>query len=98
MDDSRDLKIHFSNENLYNKIKVDQKVLEDAVLELGSLKHGYKEYGNKKEVIKILAEHDKERIRDLSNYYYNINGIYQKVCNAFAFLYRYDWYIVPEME
>jgi hypothetical protein len=33
----------------------------------------------------------------VSNYFYKTNGLYQKVCNYFAFLYRYDWYVVPEI-
>ena len=32
----------------------------------------------------------------MSNFFYNTNGIYSRMCNYFAFLYRYDWYIVPE--
>lgn len=36
-------------------------------------------------------------MRNISNYYYNMNGIYQKVCHYFAFLYRYDWYVTPEI-
>ena len=33
----------------------------------------------------------------MSNFFYNTNGIYSRMCNYFAFLYRYDWYIVPEI-
>ena len=36
-------------------------------------------------------------MRNISNFYYSISGIYQRVCNYFAFLYRYDWYVVPEI-
>ena len=36
-------------------------------------------------------------MRNISNFYYNVNGIYHRVCNYLAFLYRYDWYVVPEM-
>ena len=32
----------------------------------------------------------------MSNFFYSTNGIYSRICNYFAFLYRYDWYIVPE--
>ena len=32
----------------------------------------------------------------ISEFFYNVSGIYQTVCNYFAFLYRYDWYIYPE--
>ena len=35
-------------------------------------------------------------MRIISDFFYNASGIYQTVCNYFAFLYRYDWYIYPE--
>jgi hypothetical protein len=35
-------------------------------------------------------------LRDISNYFYKTSGIYSRVCNYFATLYRYDWYVVPE--
>ena len=34
-------------------------------------------------------------LRNISNFYYNVNGIYERTCNYFAFLYRYDWFIDP---
>lgn len=37
-------------------------------------------------------------MRNISNFFYNINGMYQKLCNYLAFLYRYDWYVVPELK
>ena len=42
-------------------------------------------------------DNDLETLREISNYFYKTNGLYQKVCNYFAFLYRYDWYVVPEI-
>jgi hypothetical protein len=36
-------------------------------------------------------------LREISNFFYRTNGIYKNVCNYFSFLYRYDWYIVPEV-
>ena len=52
---------------------------------------------NKGKIFKALAENDLVELRRISNYYYNINGIYQRTCNYFAFLYRYDWYVAPEI-
>jgi hypothetical protein len=40
---------------------------------------------------------DVEALRAISNSFYISNGIYQKVCNYIANLYRYDWYVVPEI-
>ena len=47
--------------------------------------------------MKALAEQDIPLLREISNYFYRTNGIYQRACNYFATMYRYDWYIVPEI-
>jgi hypothetical protein len=36
-------------------------------------------------------------MREISNYFYNTSGIYKTACDYYAFLYRYDWYIYPEV-
>lgn len=84
----------------YKSIKVGVKKLEDAVLDLGSLKNYLKgrRYVSKKDVLKALANNDIKEMRNISNFFYNVSGIYQKICNYFAFLYRYDWYVVPEIK
>ena len=81
------------------RIKVGVKSLDDAVLDLGSMKkampgHGYT---NKGFIMKALAENNVEELRAISNFYYNLNGVYERVCNYFAYLYRYDWYLTPEI-
>lgn len=81
----------------YGKIKVGTKTLEDAVLNLGAIPKVHKRYGNKHLVLKAMSERNLPLMREISNYFYNTNGIYSTVCNYFAHLYRYDWYIVPEI-
>ena len=83
----------------YKKIKVGVKNLDDAVLNLGSIKSSLpgRGYANKKLIMTALADNNLEELRNISNFYYNVSGIYQRVCNYFAFLYRYDWYVVPEV-
>jgi len=54
-------------------------------------------YTKKKTVYMALAENDSNELRNISNFYYNVNGIYHKVCNYLAYLYRYDWYVVTEL-
>ena len=78
----------------YNKIKVGVKSLEDAIFNLGDLfKNGNRILANKGLIMKALADNDLETLRQVSNYFYKTNGIYQKACNYYAFLYRYDWYV-----
>lgn len=81
----------------YNKLKIGLKTVQDAVLELGTYQDGFKEYVNKKDIIRALADRDLRALRAISNYFYRTDGIYQKVVDYFATMYRFDWYIVPDI-
>lgn len=82
----------------YGKIKVGTKTLDDAVLNLGSIPKIRHDFGNKAFILQAISERNLPLIREISNYFYNTNGIYSKVCDYFAYLYRYDWYITPEIK
>lgn len=91
---------HSAPETLdFNKIKVGVKNLEDATLDLGSIKGTFPHYpyGDKRLILKAIADKDLGLLRLISNFFYDASGIYTRVCNYFAFLYRYDWYLVPEI-
>lgn len=81
------------------KVKVGPKTLTDVSLDLGSLK----QYGpklpitNKGEIYQALAQKEYGKLRMISDFFYQTNGIYQRVCDYFAFLYRFDWYLMPEI-
>ena len=81
----------------YGKVKIGTKSLEDAVLNLGSIQKETKNSINKAVIYRALADNDMEKLREISNYFYKTSGIYQRVCNYFATMYRYDWYVVPEV-
>lgn len=80
----------------YGKIKVGVKQLEDAILELGTLRQARLPFCNKREIMRAIVERDYARLRQISDFFYAASGIYQTVCNYFAYLFRYDWYIYPE--
>jgi hypothetical protein len=82
----------------YGRIKVGTKTLDDAVLNLGSMPKIRHDFGNKAFILQAISERNLPLIREISNYFYNTNGIYSKVCDYFAYLYRYDWYITPEIK
>lgn len=86
------------NAEEYKKIKVGALNLEDAILNLGTLKKSDMPYCNKGEVLHALAERDYPLLREISNCFYEISGIYERACKYLAFLYRYDWYVVPYLE
>ena len=82
----------------YRKIKVGVKNLDDAILNLGSYNKDLPKYRgvSKGMVLQALAMNDLPELRRISNLFYNVSGMYQRVCDYFAYLYRYDWYVVPE--
>lgn len=82
----------------FGSLKIGKKTLEDVILNLDSLKaRAQKNYSNKNAILKALADKDAKTLREISDYFYRTNGIYFRVCNYFAQMYRYDWYIVPEV-
>lgn len=72
--------------------------LDDAILSLGSLKKANRRYTDKNVVLKALAEKDYPLLREISDYFYESSGIYERFCKYFAYLYRYDWFVVPYVE
>ena len=52
---------------------------------------------NKGFITQALMRNDVPALRAISRLFYRISGIYQKVVDYFAFMYRYDWYAVPEV-
>ena len=81
----------------FGTMKIGKKNMEDVVFDLGMLKQKEKAYTSKAAVIKALADRDIKTLREISEYFYRTSGIYFRVCNYFAQMYRYDWYIVPEV-
>ena len=56
-----------------------------------------KDYSNKSSIMAALGNNDIMTLREISKYFYRTSGIYERTCNYFATLYRYDWYVVPEI-
>lgn len=47
--------------------------------------------------MQALANRDYATLREISKYFYATSGIYRRVCDYAAFMYRYDWYLEPEI-
>lgn len=78
----------------YAKIKVGLKSLEDAVLNLGS----YKKLNpnmTKEMIQRAMASGNGELMREASDFYFRMSGIYYRLCKHFSTFYRYDWFITP---
>ncbi len=82
----------------FARIKLPNKVVDDATIDLGYYKKLDKaNFRSKHFVIQALIDNNIPLLRQISAYYYRTNGIYQKIINYFATMYRYDWYAVPEI-
>ena len=81
----------------FGKIKVNKKIVEDAVLKMSEKRYGSHFRYNSTLIYKAIAEKDLGYLREVSNYFYDTNGIYAKICDYFAYMYRFDWYVVPEI-
>ena len=78
----------------YSKIKIGIKSLDDAIINLGS----YKKLNpnmTKENIQKAIARGDIEFMREASDFYFKISGIYSRLCKHLANFYRYDWFITP---
>ena len=82
---------------LYGKIKVGMKTLSDATINLGAMFATNRNYGNKNTILQALDSNDIRAQREISKYFYRTSGIYERTCNYFAYMYRYDWYVVPDI-
>lgn len=82
----------------FSKMRVGLKSVEDAVLNLNSYKKVNPRLADKGFIMKALHNHDYESLREVSNLFYETSGIYSRLCKYIAYLYRYDWFVVPFIE
>jgi hypothetical protein len=79
----------------YAKMRVGLKTLDDANLDLNYFKKLDHNRGDKAAVLKALANHDYNSLKSISNLFYETSGIYERLCKYLAYLYRFDWYVIP---
>lgn len=81
----------------YGTIKIGNTNFDDIALNLRAFsKTGVRSF-SKEDVIRAVKEKNLYKIREISEYFYEMNGIYKRICHYFANLYRYDWYITPNI-
>ena len=76
----------------FSKIKIGLKSLDDAVLALGNYRK-ITNYVSKEEILQALGGNNISKLRDISSFFFEVSGIYNRLCKYLAFLYRYDWYV-----
>ena len=84
----------------YKQIRVNGvRQLDNATLTLGNyarVRQANVPIITKDEVMRALLARDVEKLRWYSQIFYRTNGIYHRTCDYFAYLYRYDWYVMPD--
>ena len=79
----------------FSKIRVGAHKLQDASLEISQYEKVCKDLGNKDNVLQAIYRMDLDKMREISNFFYRASGIYQRLINYLAELYRYDWFVTP---
>jgi hypothetical protein len=93
--DTPDVYIPRSVPSDYSKIKVGIKSLEDAVYKLGDYKKISPRLADKQTVLRAIHTGDLITMKEISNFFYKTSGIYRRLCQYMAYLYRYDWMVTP---
>ena len=52
-------------------------------------------YTDKAIILSAIQNKDLQTLREISDFYYDISGIYKRGCEYLALLYRYDYYVTP---
>ena len=79
----------------FSKMQIASKKMLDPSVDLNSFKKVNSTYGDKTTIMKAIDQRNYSELRKISSFYYEVSGIYQRLCRYAAFLYRYDWYVTP---
>ena len=79
----------------FGRIKVGAKKLDDATLRLGDIRKENPRLADKATILKAISTYDLKTMREVSDLFYKISGIYARIVRYMAFMYRYDWMVTP---
>lgn len=79
----------------FSKIRIGQKNIEDAILNLSDFKRTDSRLGDKTNILNAIKNNDQRLMREISSFFYRTSGIYNRLCRYMAYMYRYDWMITP---
>lgn len=79
----------------FSKIRIGQKNVEDAILNLSDFKRTDSRLGDKTNILNAIKNNDQRLMREISSFFYRTSGIYNRLCRYMAYMYRYDWMITP---
>lgn len=81
----------------YGSIKTNGQVIDNVAIDLRATRASTNKTYSKEEVIRAIRSKDLVKMREISDFFYDTNGIYKRICHYFANLYRYDWYVSPNI-
>lgn len=79
----------------FARLRVGSKVLDDATIDLGALKKTNRALTDKNRIMTAIDNRDYAFMREVSEFFYETSGIYGRLVRYLAYLYRYDWMLVP---
>lgn len=79
----------------FSRMRVGARKVDNALINLGSYQKVNKNYGDKTFILRAITRHDYATMREISKFFYESSGIYYRLCEYLATLYRYDWYVTP---
>lgn len=50
---------------------------------------------DRRTIEEAIEDHNIEQLRAISNHFYLKSGIYSRLCRYMAYLFKYDWFIIP---
>ena len=82
----------------FSKMKIGIQTLQDAIISFGDIAKANPTLGTKSVVLKAINDNNVAQMREISNYFYKVSGIYSRLCRYMAYLYKYDWFITPYVQ
>lgn len=81
----------------FNKMRVDNNTFrDDVVLKVNDTKQqGRARKAKRADIERAIERQDIAALRVLSNEFFLRSGIYSRLCRYVAYLYRYDWFVIP---
>ena len=82
----------------FNKIKVGKSTISG---DIASIINDFDKKKNRSikidrdKIEKAISDNNVKVLRQVSDYFFRTSGIYSRLCRYMAYLYKYDWFIVP---
>lgn len=103
MNEERDFRLVSSNGTSarpsynFNKMKIDGVTYKNDVILTSNIQERKRIRARREDVMRALENQDAAKLREYSNLYFTMSGIYSRLCRYLAYLYRYDWFVTPIM-